>query len=379
MYARPIFPSLTEEETLPIPEGRSSIATALAVYARDIDCLQPNVSVIQYIRRVLASERATAADVARAVEKDIRVSTALLRVVNSPLLGLGQRCSSVKHAVTVLGLRRVADVVAASSALVVLDQVSPAAPVICGHAIAVASVARYLAPVANVNPDEAFTAGLVHDAGLLVLLQRGEIRAEDWVDASGRLRERSAEEELEVADVDHAMLGGYAAARWEIPAPVPQVVTLHHDWEAAKTVGGSVLELVAVLQAAEALCPELERAEVLTMDRYADLIESPALEHLGLTFVELHNMWTGLRRAALRGQAIARSESPDTLADAPVSVALPPPPPRRSRAARALAACAITLAVASGAAGVGYAYHKAGAGHVVGPAIGAQAGEAPAR
>jgi len=345
-------PEVSPEADEASPES-ARIAQSLAELASYVETLKPNSHALGHIRKTLADPRLGPADIARAVEKDVSIATAVLRVVNSPFYGLGQRCTSIRHAVSLLGTHRVGEVVSTSVALTLLKEASSASPVVAAHSLGVASIARYLAPMIGVSAEDAFTAGLLHDVGLLVLLQQGRPGYGAWV-ADGHVTELDPADERAHGDVDHATVGAFATARWEIPSPMPEVVGLHHDWDKANAAPKDVRDLVVVLQAAEHLLPFLERYDTVSPERWAEIGESRALGALGVGFGSLEPIWPGLRQAAFRGRALLDESDLSTVVATKPDVALPPPPRKRG-VGRWLAVGAAVLAVGAAAiAGLSY-------------------------
>lgn len=334
------------------PES-SRIAESLAELASYVETLKPNTHALGHIRKTLADPRQGPAEIARAVEKDVSIASAVLRVVNSPFYGLGQRCTSIRHAVSLLGTHRVGEVVSTSVALTLLKAAAPSAPAIAGHSLGVASIARYLAPMIGVPAEDAFTAGLLHDVGLLVLVQQHRPGYGDWV-ADGRVSELDPADERAHGEVDHATVGAFATARWEIPSPMPEVVGLHHDWDKAAAAPKEVRDLVVVLQAAEHLLPFLERYDALSPERWAEIGESRALGALGVGFSSLEPLWQGLRQAAFRGRALLDESDLSTVVAERPDVALPPPPRRGLRRWVALGVAVVAVSAAA-VAGLSYA------------------------
>jgi HD-like signal output (HDOD) protein len=76
--------------------------------------------------------------------------------------------------------------------------------------------------------DAAFTAGLLHDIGALVLLHAAP---PDYVRALDRKKELGgdgAAAEREIFGVTHAEVGAYLLGLWGIPFPIVEAVAFHH-------------------------------------------------------------------------------------------------------------------------------------------------------
>jgi HD-like signal output (HDOD) protein len=268
--------------------------------------VEPFPEVVMRIRRLVADPRCAVGELAAVVESDVGLATKLLRVANAPASGLAQKCTSVRHAVMLLGLRRISSLVTGAAALSRVEKDAARYPELAAHAVAVGGVARALAPITGAPPDEAFTVGLLHDVGMLVLVQSGDELYEGLLEQLAAGEEPRAEDERELVGVDHAAVGGEALRRWALPAPLPEVVALHHDWEAARTAPSLTCALVALVRAADFLVPVLKaNGTAPTLDELAALIErEPAFAHLGLKPDELFKLWSGLRLASEKAHAV---------------------------------------------------------------------------
>jgi putative nucleotidyltransferase with HDIG domain len=101
------------------------------------------------------------------------------------------------------------------------------------HSVIVAVAAAALADAAGLPKTVAFTAGLLHDIGKLVLASAER-------KAYARLAQRALDEnvalskmERAVLGVDHAEVGGELMRRWNLPAEIVAAVSRHHQLQCA--------------------------------------------------------------------------------------------------------------------------------------------------
>ena len=102
--------------------------------------------------------------------------------------------------------------------------------------------------------DAAFTAGLLHDIGALVLLHAAP---PDYVRALDRKKELngdSAAAEREIFGVTHAEVGAYLLGLWGIPFPIVEAVAFHHR---PNEVAPESRPLVAAIHIASGLIEEM--------------------------------------------------------------------------------------------------------------------------
>lgn len=294
---------MTADPHLPTPDtsGASDVSAMGSLLAG----LRPFPHVVELVRVLAADPRSAPRDIATVVEGDVGVAADVLRVANAPASGLTQRCVSVRHAVSLLGTRRVAEVVAGAAALAIVEQNSALHPSVGVHAIAVGGAARLLAPIIGMSPDEAFTLGLLHDIGAMLVLQSGDPFYEGLIEHSPSGEEPSVDDERALMGFDHGALGGEVLRQWRMPAPLPEVVTLHHRWEAALEAGGAITAQVAIVRAAEKLVDMVSALSEPSLDQLSPLFEEPAFAHIGITRQEIHTLWPALRQACDKAFVVA--------------------------------------------------------------------------
>ncbi|MBW3497295.1 HDOD domain-containing protein [Janthinobacterium sp. NKUCC08_JDC] len=193
---------------------------------------------------------------AQKIELDQGLAAKTLRIANSSFYGMQSKVTSIPQAVSVLGFHSIRTVVTACALT------GSFAPVSGGfdfqafwrHSLATAIAARLLAPHLRVNPETAFTAGLLHDLGTLVLVTR--FPAEHALVRSYRQAHdcQMADAELAVIGIDHAQVGRALAAYWKFPEAIQQAVADHHSIDRLEAGG---LPLAVHLANAVALALDL--------------------------------------------------------------------------------------------------------------------------
>lgn len=169
---------------------------------------------------------------ARKIALDQALTAKTLRLANSSFYGRTSTVNTMAEAIGILGFRTVRSVVTTAGLMQSMSGEGDAAlelPPFWRHAIAVAVCARELAPYGHVNPDHAYTAGLLHDLGRLVLVtQLGAHHAQ--VAAHRALHHCSAlTAERAVLGLDHAAIGQALTHHWKFPMHLQKAVGLHHE------------------------------------------------------------------------------------------------------------------------------------------------------
>ena len=259
------------------------IRTAVAT----LETLPSMPTLCAEITRAVESETGDARQIGRIISRDIAMSAKVLQLVNSSFFGIGRRVSSVDQAVALLGGIRI-------KALVLADHVFKAFALprtfrqfsmetLWRHSLAVGEVAALIARTEKQGgdrPDQAFTAGLLHDIGILVLACR---RSDDFarvLDLVLKGDQLIGDAEMEVLEVTHAEIGAYLLGLWGLPARLVEAVALHHQANETPYDGLCALTAVHVADvlAGEALATESNEGGRLL----APELDLPYLERIGL-------------------------------------------------------------------------------------------------
>src|SRR5262249_951761 len=148
-------------------------------------------------------------ELAAVIETDAVLAGNLLRVVNSPLYGRIATINSVRHAVAILGSVKIRNLVLGLSVSRrwAGPRVPPAwdAPQFNARSLAVAVLADLIALEAPVPyPEGAFTAGLLHDVGKLLIALAMPIQFETAFDHYKNLGDSADDCEMKIFGVAHA-------------------------------------------------------------------------------------------------------------------------------------------------------------------------------
>lgn len=206
-------------------------ALSLEDVLADIRKLPSLPAVVNELIRALDNELTEIEQLAEGIAKDQSLAARALRVANSPFYGVQHKVASIHDAIVILGFRAVGSLVMAASVTNYFPTPSGGVfdPVTYWrHGIGVAICARALAREVDLDAEAAFSAGLLHDIGVLMLLTT---RPRPYAAVFERRRERDcglADAEQEVLGFDHAQAGAALTARWRLPEAIVRAVALHH-------------------------------------------------------------------------------------------------------------------------------------------------------
>lgn len=128
-------------------------------------------SLVVEILQSFDNENVDTALLARKIASDQAIVARVMRVANSPFFGLSGQIGSISEAIVVLGFNNLRGLV--TSAAIINLFPNPGKQfdlhVFWCHSIGAAVCAKLLAKHAGVDAETAFTTGLLHDIGRLVI------------------------------------------------------------------------------------------------------------------------------------------------------------------------------------------------------------------
>lgn len=194
------------------------------------------------------SERMDLNEVTEMVQRDPVVVARLLNIVNSAYYGLRHQVTSVDRAVVMLGPIAVAGIIVGMQMMKLRELMEGPAGAcfnrLIRHSVATAFLTRHLVDgsprerrqrSARVGP--AFTAGLLHDFGKIILVYNFPGKAVSLYDErslSGQVHIGSdMDAEQLVFGYDHTEAGEYVARKLSFPELLVDVVRHHHETDLA--------------------------------------------------------------------------------------------------------------------------------------------------
>jgi len=220
-------------------------------------------------------------EIVELISTDQALVSTYLRLVNSAFYGFNRRIGTLKQAITLLGFRSVRNVVVNAGVVGIFRRRTLNGHIrrrLWNHSVSCAVAARLLAEHEGYPArEEAFTAGLLHDIGKVVLDQyapKESVAVMERVDAGAEAREA----EREVLGVDHARIGAWMAERWHLPRALCAVIEHHHDPERAED-GADLVRIVATANGISRIPRSEDDAEVARdVHRFVTSMDN----HLGL-------------------------------------------------------------------------------------------------
>lgn len=184
---------------------------------------------------------------ARKVSLDQALTAKTLRFANSSFFGSQSKVATIQQAISLLGMQSVRHLITASAlAGHFPDDDCPGfdSSAFWRHSIATAVCCKVLAMHLHLNQDYAFTAGLLHDIGRLVLVSRFPQQYSAVITYRAAHDCYLLDAERAVLTTDHVVVGHALAVQWNFSEVIQNAITGHHEPDSFGN--GSVASMVHV-------------------------------------------------------------------------------------------------------------------------------------
>lgn len=225
--------------------------------AADLRAMSP---IASEVARMARGGRASVDDVAEVIRRDPVVALRILKLANSSAYSRGDRVDTVKSAVIRIGLGAIGQAVMNLGVVQELRDVGRQGVVdpmhFWAHSIATGLISAMLARRVGdgLEPDAAFTTGLLHDLGRLMMI---EAFPDQYKEAAQLARDSGidlVDAEQRVLRVTHAEATERVLTRWKFPRDLVDPISLHHeDVEKMRRSAGKRFREAAALALADRL------------------------------------------------------------------------------------------------------------------------------
>jgi HD-like signal output (HDOD) protein len=230
------------------------------------------------------------AKLALLISRDAGLAGPLLKLANSPFVGLRNKATSVFQATSVLGLQNTLNLVQNIALRQSLGGDSPDFEKFWEKSSLTAAIAERLASkFHSISKDDAYLAALFHDCGVPVLMMK-------FPNYSQIIMENE-ELGMAVCDIENkhfsttrAIVGNMLTRSWMLPAHISKTILYHHDSTIFSNISGniesSVRNLIALVHMAECIADE----HLLVRDRAWPKFEHIVLKHFDMSVKEFSEL-----------------------------------------------------------------------------------------
>jgi len=183
-------------------------------------------------------------DLSKVILADPILTAKILKMANSPYFGMPHKINSINHALMILGLQNIMNILYREGLLQLFQASSPE------HEEAVATLWKHSSIVSvcasglhdlfeGLNKGTLFTLGIIHDIGKLIMLGLPQVRKRE-ASLQGRYPGNvSIHDEDKFLGINHAVIGQIALEHWNFSELMIKSVAMHHapSYADAKTLG----------------------------------------------------------------------------------------------------------------------------------------------
>jgi len=197
-------------------------------------------STLTEINRILDDPDGSAREAAEVVARDPAVAAKVLRLVNSAYYALKNPVSNIPFAVSILGLKVLKNLVVQATILETFGAKEGAAGLdtewLWDHsfkaAVAAGQLARHAADTVKMIPEDAYTCGLIHDVGRIIMADSFGAKFARAVLVARKTKKPLQQVEQETFNFDHAAVGALLSERWRLSPRLSKAILHHHSPQA---------------------------------------------------------------------------------------------------------------------------------------------------
>ncbi|WP_028835111.1 MULTISPECIES: HDOD domain-containing protein [unclassified Pseudoalteromonas] len=195
--------------------------------------IPPKPQILDDLDRLAHQNEPSLMAAADIVAKDVAISSAILKIVNSPAYGLVRSIADIKQAIMYLGWNGIEALIPAlklkqmflqKTCCISLERFWDNASEIANVNMIVGQRVKNKIPV-----EYLYTLGLFHDCGIVPMA----IKYDDYVNVLHGSNRSSKESLVDIEDrvygANHAIIGYYLASSWHLPRDICQLILRHHD------------------------------------------------------------------------------------------------------------------------------------------------------
>lgn len=258
---------------------------------RQLKDLPPMPQIVFKARNLLADPESEMRDLSSLLESDQAIATKVLKLANSAYYGLSGKVSSIRHASSMLGFKALGQLISMVGTSAVLGKTLKGYDLDSAgtwrHSLMAASASRIIALQKNqALENDAFSAGLIHDVGKLVLDRHVNKRKSDFERLTEGGRNSMLAAEQHILGLDHAEIGFEVCQYWNIPESISTAIKFHH--QPSRSEGDELAYIIFMANSIANMAKALEEsagmmAQVDGIEAHMYMIDDDALAFLELT------------------------------------------------------------------------------------------------
>ncbi len=220
--------------SLPIDVKKEQTSYKIARKMLDeIDSLPTFDTTVVHIQKLIQSPDSNINMISEEVQKDISLTSNILKLANSAAFGLSYKIEDVEQAIQIIGLRELNNMLYSIGTKRIMENRYKAFEEVWETSTESAFLCSKLAKLKGINREKSnrlSIAGLLHDIGRVIFLSIAEDTVRSVIKIAG-MRNESPDLVLEeaVIGVSHNTIGGLIAKKWKFPDSIQKSIEYHHN------------------------------------------------------------------------------------------------------------------------------------------------------
>lgn len=253
--------------------------------------IPPRPELLTELYALMQQEEPSLVEMGNIIAKDISISAAVLKLINSPIFGIARTVSNINQAVMFLGFDRIYGLVQgiklkqsfAGKSSISLERFWDTSEEIAQVALFVGSQIKTKVPVESL-----YTLGLFHDAGVPLMAMKFQNYIHVLVESNKNYDHSLVELEEKYFQTNHAIVGYFLASGWNLPKELCTLILRHHDLTFLDEKKSSIEQMTfSILKMAENIV-HTERRYVAAPDWV--YLKEAVLDVLGITNYEYNDI-----------------------------------------------------------------------------------------
>ncbi|MCE5250089.1 HDOD domain-containing protein [bacterium] len=219
-----------------------------------------SAGIVGKVTKIIYDDSASISDLVKVIEHDPPLTAKILKVANSAYYGSSTTITSLSRAVVVLGFNTIKEIIVSVSVLhYFFDNEGSSVVDLPGlwlHSEGTARASQIISQLTiKERPEVAYTIGLLHDIGKIVLALIFPVQYAKVVELAAENRCRIILAERRILNTDHTMIGEVLCDLWGLPEEISSAISLHHDPGSMTEMGNKMPHIINL---ADYMCRKIQ-------------------------------------------------------------------------------------------------------------------------
>lgn len=187
--------------------------------------------ILSQALKLTSDLQSSISDLVRSLSADQSLSARIIRISNSPLYARLQRVATLDEAIRILGFKQLKSIIVTATTFQMFENCAHAkiATDLWHHSLSTAIGSRMIAQkYGQIDKEESYLAGLLHDIGKLALLQITPNVYEEIIAIVKMSKMSFIDVENKELGFNHSDVGESLLANWEFPTQIITAIAEHH-------------------------------------------------------------------------------------------------------------------------------------------------------